>query len=109
MEATYNGWTNRETWLINLWLTNDQGTEQDLRMLSQMDASITWRAERLESYVDDLRHGWTPALHGEPNMGWRPIGKDLHAGLFDDLLTHALTTIDWREIVANHEHDDDIN
>jgi hypothetical protein len=24
-DDTYNGWTNRETWALNLWLSNNQG------------------------------------------------------------------------------------
>jgi hypothetical protein len=24
-DDTYEGWTNRETWALNLWLSNDQG------------------------------------------------------------------------------------
>jgi len=37
----YNGWTNYETWCVNLWLTNEASTEQEVRMLAQMhDVSV---------------------------------------------------------------------
>jgi len=26
---TYNNWTNYETWCVNLWLTNEEGTSQE--------------------------------------------------------------------------------
>ena len=25
-QETYNGWKNYETWLLNLWITNEEGT-----------------------------------------------------------------------------------
>jgi hypothetical protein len=91
-ENTYNGWTNHETWCVNLWLTNEPATDETLRFLAQMNASEYWRADRLKDYVRDLA----------PDSG--PSGIP---GMFVDLLMGALNNVNWQEIITNHEHDDD--
>jgi hypothetical protein len=84
---TYSGWTNYETWCVNLWLTSEPATEETLRMLVQMNASEYWRADRLQDYVEEMA----------------PIEG---ATVFVDLLRSALDNVNWREIVKNHEDDD---
>jgi hypothetical protein len=31
----YNGWTNYETWCVNLWMSNDQGSDEYFREMAQ--------------------------------------------------------------------------
>ena len=88
MTGTYSGWTNYETWCVNLWLTNEPDTEEHLRMLAQTTAALYHRADCLRTYV----------------QGMAPIDD---ATMFVDLLRSALDNINWREIITNHEHDDD--
>ena len=86
----YSGWTNYETWCVNLWLTNEPDTESTLRMLAQANAGLSHRADRVQDMVNAMRY---TVLEGEPSM-------------FTDLLNSALENVNWREIVENHQHDD---
>ena len=44
-DNTYNGWTNRETWLVNVW--GNPESREDVQMLKEM----------LEEQYDELPNG----------------------------------------------------
>lgn len=99
-DNTYNGWTNYETWVVNLWLDNDQGMNEELddwaseAMQEAIDAdesdvrasACSTLAKRIESFIDDQQEGASMPT----------------SGMFADLLSHALGMVDWREIAEHH-------
>ena len=51
MDNTYNGWTNRETWLVNLWFGDHWQCEADVQ------SSREWIEEKiysLETWIQDF-------------------------------------------------------
>jgi hypothetical protein len=93
---TYNGWTNYETWNVNLWIDNEQGSYNYWREVAQE----TWDAaeadgtfSREERAVFDL----SERLKSETEDG----APDLGASMWSDLLSAALSEVNWREI-AEH-------
>jgi hypothetical protein len=71
-DDTYNGWSNRETWALNLWLGNDYGLYQ----------STLIEAEQASEAYDD-----TCKTYGlEPNEGGRAnrIGMTITAWVDDE-------------------------
>lgn len=81
----YNGWTNRETWIVNLWLTNDESYYTDLMAIAKDFDSTCAQAEEIERYVHWLIDT------GEP------------AGLVSDLLSTSLGRVDWYEIAEANQ------
>ena len=51
--STYNGYCNRETWLVSLWLNNDQASYRVLEDVLRLSESGFRKAEKLEELVSD--------------------------------------------------------
>ena len=83
-EEGYNGWTNYETWCVNLWIENEEPSyrhAQDLAKFASRQADPTnGLASSLKFWIEN---DYTP---------------DLGASLAADLLGAALGEVDWHEI-----------
>ena len=84
----YNGYTNKPTWLVELWIDNEQ------------ESYYLWykRAEQIKE-----EEGASAAYVLENEMKdhfeqWQPLEG---ATVYSDLLGWALAYVNWREIAEN--------
>jgi len=92
----YNGWTNYETWLCNMWFNDFDFTDM-MDMVDQcednwdvLDIIENYIKEHVEEYVE---------TYLQPNDY-----RSAH-GFMHDMLNAAISEIDWRDI-AEHYVDD---
>ena len=91
----YNGWTNRETWLTNLWLTNDQGIyEYVVESLQQNPPGRTPAVETLRRIVEEL------VAPTEQVGDWTVIRQ---AGLREDFLGQCVARVNYDEILEGFQ------
>jgi hypothetical protein len=100
--SKYNGWTNYETWCVNLWLGNDQGSDEYWRETAQ---EIWNEAETEHSFTRDERATLDLAdrLKDEIEEN-NPITE---AMLYSDLLSAAISEVNWYEIAEHFIYDVD--
>jgi hypothetical protein len=85
LTLTYNGWVNRETWLISLWLNNDEYNYRLLTDILELNLSSSNKAKKLQELVEDQMYD-----------------LDLRANLFSDLLATSLSKVDWLEVIKSN-------
>ncbi len=88
-DTTYNGWANYETWLVKVWMDNDQGSQEYWADLTKqlVDAENTTQ-DILIVLCDELKtqhEGDLPDLEG----------------FAADLLNAAMSAVNWREIALS--------
>jgi hypothetical protein len=89
----YNGWTNYETWCLNIWIDNDQYlAERKAELIREVsihydDKQVYELSLLLESMVEELRE------------------DALQVGLLSDLLGGAIGKINFYELAQHYWED----
>lgn len=80
---SYNGWSNRETWLVNLWLGDFFfQLAENSREFDGKSPEIADFAYQIEEFINE--------------MVWTKVDND--SGLLQDLINDSLSNIDYYEL-----------
>lgn len=98
-EKTYNGWTNYETWLVKLWMDNEEGSDSFWReqanaafKQAEADGTFTQAENAAFALADVLKelHESAAEAAGVPTNGF-----------VADLFNAALSEVNWHEIATS--------
>ena len=106
----YNGWTNYETWSVNLWMSNDAGSDSYFNEIAQEIYNESEEELRSDDSVlftrDEVA---TRVLSDRLKDHFEEQQSELTGvtGVFADLLSAALGEVDWYEIAEHYIADVD--
>ena len=88
IDDTYNGWTNKETWLVNVWLNNDYDLHKYYlgRLNDSYGGFISDIIHELQEIVYDIVREDRPETNG----------------LAYDLLQSSLNVINYKELAEHY-------
>ena len=80
----YNGWTNRETWMVNLWLTNEECYYHELQ-------DIIHEFDEGHEQAEELEQACRFVIERHDDIGLRV-----------DLINLVLARVNWQEIIDSN-------
>lgn len=77
MTETYNGWANRETWNVALWLGNDEGFYREAVSFGQRTLPAHDEEAKVEAFCRNLFGDMTPDGDRLDGVDWAEIAADI--------------------------------
>jgi hypothetical protein len=101
MDTKYNGWTNYETWCVNLWLTNDEAAYRYWLEEARRHLTDAPESHRVKEWSCSIQEAACAAL-AEQLREEVEDGAVLNAAcVYSDLLNGALSAVNWHEIASS--------
>lgn len=104
MSESYNGWANRETWAVALWLNNEQEWQESVLALVRELVDLheqEYGAERISpTFVGEQIREWLDNLLDWSNYGDEHGGQRVVPALLLSMLSDigSLWRVDWHEL-----------
>jgi hypothetical protein len=74
--TTYNGWTNRQTWNVHLWLSNDEPLYRMALDAAKPRRTLADAAAAIRTMCNDLwPSGRTPDNDSLRGVNWREVAS----------------------------------
>lgn len=95
----YNGWTNYETWLVKLWMDNEEGSSNYWHEQAEMCLEQTDRRGFEDTEASAMLSDMLKERHEE--IIYETIPQHLHASFIMDLMNAAMSEVNWYEIAES--------
>ena len=95
--AEYNGWTNKQTWLVALWIDNDGyagGADAVAERAQEIVDEEGKDGDAIRRLADHIRESIEENIAQEA-----PYPS---ASLTSDIVGHAMALVDWEEIAGHY-------
>lgn len=105
-DTTYNGWTNYETWCVNLYLDNEQATQEEWQ--DEARSCLEVAREDLDAVSDEpvtdekVREEAIFVLSRFMKDEFCGESSPDVPGFYGDLLRAALSEVNWHEIARHY-------
>lgn len=101
-DTRHEGWTNYETWSVKLWIDNEEGSYLYWREATRE----SWRSAKADYLFTRLERA-ALALADRLKEDHEENMPEV-AGVFGDLLSYALSSVNWYEIARAMTDDEEL-